>query len=126
MNNKNDPNYIAKLEKAIEKKYGNEAIVNPKSLWSEEKERDYQEQIQKLSEKESILQNSKQIEQEEDKDGYLVKNKLFTKNDGVCPLCKFYTKYIQDDLYLTKYKMCYKCYLINEDKIKRNKQSETK
>jgi hypothetical protein len=29
MNNK-DPNYVAKLEKAIEKKYGPSAIENPK------------------------------------------------------------------------------------------------
>ena len=36
--NKKDPNYVVKLEKAIAKKYGDEAIENPKKHWSDEKE----------------------------------------------------------------------------------------
>ncbi len=43
---KKDLNYIAGLEKAIKKKYGNEAIINPLSRWSDEKEEDYQQQLQ--------------------------------------------------------------------------------
>ena len=35
---KDDPDYIVKVEKAIAKKYGHDAIVNPKSLWTDEKE----------------------------------------------------------------------------------------
>ena len=31
-----DPNYIAKLEKAITQKYGEEAINNPARFWSED------------------------------------------------------------------------------------------
>ena len=38
---KKDPNFVAKLEKAIADKYGNETIQNPKLNWDEEKEQKY-------------------------------------------------------------------------------------
>ena len=34
---KKDLNEIAKIEKAIKKKYGSEAIQNPKANWNKEK-----------------------------------------------------------------------------------------
>ena len=37
---KHDLNYIAALEKAITEKYGELTIINPKSLWTEEKEKE--------------------------------------------------------------------------------------
>ena len=37
MNDKDD-NYLIKVEKAIQEKYGDEAIQNPKASWDEEKE----------------------------------------------------------------------------------------
>ena len=37
MKNK-DPDYIAKLEKAIAEKYGKETITHPKADWDDEKE----------------------------------------------------------------------------------------
>ena len=37
MKNK-DPDYVAKLEKAIADKYGKETIAHPKSEWDDEKE----------------------------------------------------------------------------------------
>ena len=51
MNNK-DLNYIVKVEKAIAKKYGEEAIQNPRANWNEDKEQDYLEQIKILHKKE--------------------------------------------------------------------------
>ena len=41
MKPKKDLNYIAKLEQAIAKKYGEDSIINPKSLWTDEKEEQY-------------------------------------------------------------------------------------
>ena len=38
---KKDLNQIAKIEKAMSKKFGKESIVNPKSGWSDEKEQQY-------------------------------------------------------------------------------------
>ena len=37
--------YVAKLEKAISQKYGEEATHNPRRFWDEEKEKQYIEQI---------------------------------------------------------------------------------
>ena len=36
-----DWDYIAKVEKAISKKYGKETVQNPKASWDEEKEKEY-------------------------------------------------------------------------------------
>jgi len=33
--------YIAKLEKAISQKYGDDTIDNPRKFWNEDKEREY-------------------------------------------------------------------------------------
>ena len=48
---KKDPDKIAAIEKAISKKYGKEAIQNPKGNWNEKKEKEYIEQVKKFQEK---------------------------------------------------------------------------
>ena len=55
-----DLNYIAGLEKAIKKKYGDEAIENPAKHWDKEKEKDYIQQL------EEFVQKQKKSEQEHD------------------------------------------------------------
>ena len=40
-----DSNQVVKIEKAIADKYGTETILNPKSLWNEDKEKEYQDNI---------------------------------------------------------------------------------
>jgi len=52
MKKQEDPNYVAKIEQAIAKKYGKETIQNPRGNWDEEKEKEYEEQLKKLAEKE--------------------------------------------------------------------------
>ena len=72
-----DWNYIAKLEKAIEKKYGEEAIQNPKGNWDKEKEKEYLNQLEIVAEKQ------RRLDQEEahkvDIEGFLVSKKLLNK-----------------------------------------------
>ena len=46
---------IAKIEQAISKKYGTEAIQNPKANWDDEKESEYLEQLRRLAKKEYAL-----------------------------------------------------------------------
>ena len=46
-----DPNFIVRVEKAIAKKYGQEAIQNPRNGWNDEKEEEYKQQLQKMTEK---------------------------------------------------------------------------
>ena len=43
-----DPDYIVKVEQAIAKKYGEEAIQNHKAEWDENKERAYLKQMREL------------------------------------------------------------------------------
>ena len=40
-----DPNYAVKVEKAIANKYGKEAVVNPKSQWDNDKEKQYLDEL---------------------------------------------------------------------------------
>ena len=51
-----DPNYVARVEKAISKKYGYDAIQNPRANWDDEKEEEYKKQLQKMLEKEDRFQ----------------------------------------------------------------------
>ena len=46
-----DPDKIAAIEKAISKKYGKEAVQNPKGNWNEEKEKEYTKQVKKFAQK---------------------------------------------------------------------------
>ena len=46
-----DLNQIAKIERAIAEKYGEQAIENPRSNWNEEKEKEYLSQMKDFYEK---------------------------------------------------------------------------
>ena len=106
---KKDPNYIAGLEKAIKKKYGDEAIENPAKHWDKEKEKDYIEQLKKLAEKEK--QTSEKNEKVE-KSGFLISKKLLNKrSERDCPVCGVYSFKSKDDLYMNKYECCWECYI---------------
>jgi len=105
-----DPNYIAKLEQAIAKKYGQETIQNPKGNWDEEKEKDYEDQIKKLSEKEQAIEEQDEMVEV---DGVLLSKKLFTRESTkrTCPVCTEYSFKIRDDVFMNKFDCCYKCYI---------------
>jgi len=110
MKKNRDPNYIVKLEKAISKKYGEEAIQNPRKHWNDEKEEDYQEQIKKIYEKDL----RKEIQNEKiEVDGVLISKKLLNKEPTrrICPVCSEYSFSIGDDVYMKKFDCCYKCYI---------------
>jgi hypothetical protein len=100
-----DPDYLIKVEKAIQEKYGDETIQNPKSTWDQDKEKEYLEQIKK------ILITEKPNEKIEI-NGVLMPKKLFRKESKrTCPECKIYSFEMKDDLYMAKYKCCFKCYI---------------
>jgi len=104
-----DPNNLLRMEKAIIQRYGEEAVKNPKTSWSDEKEKEYLQQLKELSEKE--LKSSQGIETIEI-DGVFIPKKLFTKeNNKVCFACKSYSFNRNDDIYLSKYKTCFRCYI---------------
>ena len=104
-----DLNYIAGLEKAIKKKYGDEAIENPAKHWDKEKEKDYIEQLEEFVEKQKKFEQSHDVE---NVDGVLVSRKLLNK-EGIlkCSTCKSKLKTINDDIYHTKFHCCEKCFI---------------
>jgi hypothetical protein len=106
---KKDLNEIAKYEVAISKKYGKEAIKHPKADWSDEKEEEYQQQIRELYEKEvKYREKNEKVEV----DGILISKKLFSRDeDRVCPVCSSYSFELRDNVYMTKFDCCFKCYI---------------
>lgn len=116
-----DLNYIASLEKAISEKYGELSVINPKSLWNEDKEKEYLEQ----SKQKMILEsrNSKE-ENTIELDGFLMPKKLINSvQKRKCEYCDTYSFNREDDLYFSKYETCRKCYVkYIEDREQRWKQ----
>jgi len=104
-----DWDYIARVEKAIKKKYGKDAILNPKSNWDDKKEKEYLEQLKEYSKK---LQAIKEENERVEKDGFfLSKNLINKKSKRKCPVCVTYSFNRQDDLYMNKFQCCWKCYI---------------
>ena len=100
-------NEIAALEKAIEKKYGKEAIQNPKNFWDKEKEEKYLEQLK------DFYGNSGHRKSEyETAAGFRIKTKKSkTEDSRLCPVCDEYSFSSKDDLYMNKFDCCFKCYI---------------
>ena len=110
-----DLNYIQALEKAVKEKYGDLATQNPKHFWDETKEKDFIEQQKEFSAKKYKNEESRE---KVEVDGVLLPKKLINKNTSKeCSICKKYSFDKRDDLYLNKFKACYRCYLCElEDK----------
>jgi len=101
-----DLNKIAKIEKAIKEKYGEEAIQNPKGLWDQEKEAKYLEELK------SFYKRSHRKKESEESDGFIVRSKKAkTEISRTCPVCGSYSFSEKDDLYMVKFECCYDCYI---------------
>ena len=101
-----DLNHIAKLEKAIKEKYGEEAIQNPKGTWTKEKESKY------LKDLKDFYSTNLKKEDTQQKEGFIVKSRITPKEENrVCPVCKKYSMESNDNLYMTKFDCCYECYI---------------
>jgi predicted ribosome quality control (RQC) complex YloA/Tae2 family protein len=89
-------NKIAAIEKAIAKKYGKEAVQNPKGNWDEEKEKEYIEQVKKFQEK---LRKAETSAEKIEHNGFFVSKKLINKESNKpCPVCSKYTLNVKDDV----------------------------
>lgn len=101
-----DLNEIAKIEKAIKEKYGDEAIQNPKGSWDEEKEAKYLEELK------AFHKRSPRKKTTEEGEGFLIKiKKADHKVERVCPVCKSYSFSTGDDIYMVKFECCWECYI---------------
>tara|TARA_Y100000816_G_scaffold263629_1_gene222147 strand:+ start:300 stop:680 length:381 start_codon:yes stop_codon:yes gene_type:complete len=98
---------IAKIEKAMSKKFGRESIVNPKSGWDDEKEKQYLEDL-----KEFYSEDYKEAADKINEDGFLITRNLINKEiNRVCPVCETYSFSGKDDLYMNKFECCQNCYI---------------
>jgi len=106
---KKDLNKIVQIEKAIAKKFGKEAIINPKSGWTDEKEQEYLQQLKEFYYKQrQKADNGEKVNEE----GFLLDKNLISKESKrVCPICHDYSFDLRDDLYMNKYECCWKCYI---------------
>ena len=103
---KKDPNYPIKVEQAIAKKYGKETVQNPKKDWDDAKEQNYICQLKQF------YAPSTNANDEVDVDGVLISKKLITKESNrSCPVCNTYSFKSKDDVYMSKFDCCFKCYI---------------
>ena len=103
---KKDPNYPIKVEQAIAKKYGEETVQNPKKDWDDAKEENYISQLKQFYTLSTIAND------EVDIDGVLISKKLITKESNrSCPVCNTYSFKSKDDVYMSKFDCCFKCYI---------------
>ena len=94
-----DLNYIASMEKAISKRYGEEAIQNPKNDWDDEKEKDYVQQIKSRAKKIEVK-------------GFFMAKKLLNREVKInCSFCRNRLKTVRDDIYMNKYDCCERCFV---------------
>ena len=101
-----DPNYPIKVEQAISKKYGEETVQHPRKSWNDEKEKQY------LSQLKEFYKTSHDETTEVEIDGVLVSRKLITRESKrSCPVCNTYSFKSNDDVYMSKFDCCEKCYI---------------
>ena len=106
---KKESNHIAEIERAIKKKYGDEAIQHPRKNWDEKKEKEYIEQVKELASRE---RKKKEKVEKVEKDGFLIGKKLLTKSSSrTCPVCSVYSFNSKDDMFMNKYDCCCDCYI---------------
>ena len=104
-----DYDRIAAVEKAIKEKYGDEAIVNPKAEWDEQKEKLYLQQMKDLYERNS---KKKAYSEKVDVNGIKISKKLLNRESlKNCPVCGAFPRSVRDDVSLIKFECCNKCFI---------------
>jgi hypothetical protein len=108
MNNK-DYDHIARVEKAIKQKYGEEAVANPRQNWDETKEKEY---LAQMKEHYELRRKSEEYQEKVDVDGIKISKKLLNRESlKTCPVCGNFPKSAKDDVCLVKFDCCNNCYI---------------
>ncbi len=99
---------MAAIEKAISKKYGDEAIKNPRADWDEAAEKEYLEQMKKLYEK---VKTQEEYSEKVDVNGIKISKKLRKRESLKSgPVCGVFPKKSMDDVCFLKFDCCHSCY----------------
>ena len=102
-----DPNFAIKVEKAIAEKYGEETVQHPKSEWTNEKEKQYLDDLKKIYNDGGVLDS-----EQEEVNGVFISKKLLTKESNrTCLVCNTYSFRSNDDVYMSKFGCCETCYI---------------
>ncbi len=102
-------NHIAAVEQAISKKYGDEAVQNPKANWDENKEKEYLQQMKEFYQK---TQRNAESQEKVDVNGIKVSKKLFNRDAlRSCSICSSFARRSMDDVCLVKFDCCFNCYV---------------
>lgn len=104
---KRDLNDIAAIEKAIEKKYGTEAVKNPKSSWDQEKEEKYLKDLEEFY----SIETSSKVKRKIGENLYIKERPKSSKIERSCPVCNTYSFSVRDDLYMSRFECCFACYI---------------
>jgi len=105
---KYDDKQISAFEKAIEEKYGIDAILDPSSFWTPEKEKAYLDQIKSVEK----YYRQQPYENYVDQGGFILKEKLVNRSSfKSCSLCGEQAYKTNDELYMTKFNTCFKCFV---------------
>tara|TARA_R100001443_G_scaffold112132_1_gene125436 strand:+ start:515 stop:886 length:372 start_codon:yes stop_codon:yes gene_type:complete len=105
-----DLNEIAKIEKAIKEKYGDEAIQNPKGSWDQEKENKYLEDLKAFYKRDLRKKTTEVVG-----DIKIKARKSSNQVERKCPVCASYSFSGRDDVYMTKFNCCFDCYIQHVD-----------
>ena len=101
---KKDLNEVAKIEQAIENRWGKEAVENPASHWDDQKEKDYLDQLKEQTTKQEKSSVTKE------KDGILITSKLFIdRKADKCPVCFDFRMSNIDKVLIKKKCHCQRC-----------------
>lgn len=104
-----DTNKIVQFEKAIEKKYGYDAVKNPNADWDDEKEQEYLESTKKFQSKVSKYHEDNDLVEV---DGFLMPKRLLNvESNRTCPVCSTYSFDKGDDFYMNKFECCQNCFI---------------
>lgn len=106
-----DPDRLIKVERAIAEKYGEETTRNPHSFWDKETEKNFLQELKKVEEKHlKRQQESEKVEF----NGVLLPKKLVSSEETssrTCAVCGVYSFDSRDDLYMSKFECCNRCYI---------------
>tara|TARA_R110001592_G_scaffold20460_16_gene82948 strand:- start:542 stop:928 length:387 start_codon:yes stop_codon:yes gene_type:complete len=106
---KKDLNDIAVIEQAIAKKYGKEAIKNPRADWDENKEQEYLQQMRALYQRTT---KNDEWQEKVDVNGIKVTKKLLNRESlKSCSVCGKFPKSTMDDVCHIKFDCCNNCYI---------------
>jgi hypothetical protein len=100
---------IAAIEQAIAKKFGKEAIQNPRANWDEKKEKEYLKQMKKFYMR---IEKLERAQDKVDVSGIKVSKKLLSRESlKSCTVCGMLPKKPMDDVCFIKFDCCHNCYI---------------